>query len=209
MLGCWLSVPRIAPSSRMGGHRTSRVSGGPSGSGVFQQPVSWTSMKITVGVALTCLVGALILSDASADCVFRPGRVVKVRVLRCESARPYLEAAELAKPMGRFVGLAKTSEERWPGTVLIGQVSWELRLVPARSGTGIDGVTAEARWARVEENTRLWLKGVAAHVCSPKDPTEVLDLWVHPPCCDLVPPYAACLADMDYGEPMSKEIGAL
>src|SRR5687767_14842060 len=40
MFGCWLSVPRIAPSSRMGGHRTSRVSGGPSGSGVFQQPAN-------------------------------------------------------------------------------------------------------------------------------------------------------------------------
>lgn len=165
-------------------------------------------MKTTSAV-YTWLAAALMFADASADCVYRPGRVVKVHVLRCESARPYLEAAESAKPMGRFTGLAKTSEERWPGTVLIGQVTWELRLVPSRSGTGIAGVTAEERWARVQENTRVWLKGVASEVCSPKNPSQALDLWVHAPCCDTHPPYTACLADMDYGEAMLPEIRAL
>src|SRR5262245_10219406 len=167
--------------------------------------VSWTTMRITHAV-FAIVAMAVLVSEPRADCgPFTPGRLVKLSVLRCESARPYLEAAAAAKAIKGFGDLAKSSEEKYPGTVMVGTVKWELRLKPALVQPEGSSITAEPQWTRVVENARVWLQG-ASDLCRETKPNQVVELWVHAPCCDLLPPQSACLADMDIAESLPQFI---
>jgi hypothetical protein len=136
-------------------------------------------------VAFLIVVDAL-SQHARASCVFTPGRVVRATVVRCESARPYLEAADRAHPYapplrvedgrvvtGPPVDRAKLSEQESPGTILVLRVTSELNLLPAKSTL------------------------------------DSMELWLHSPCCDLVPALGACLATIDLGEPLPADIKEL
>lgn len=156
-----------------------------------------------------------------ASCLFTPGRVVKASVLRCESAAPYLQAADRATPYtpprmdgGRLVtgppiDLAKLSEDNSPGTIIVLSVTSELGLDPAFSPRGIHGVHAERAWRSVVEHARVWWQGPADTCKEAPSAHTMVELWLHAPCCDLVPPLGACLAGIDVGSPVPEDIQKL
>jgi hypothetical protein len=169
-------------------------------------------------VAFLIVVDAL-SQHARASCVFTPGRVVRATVVRCESARPYLEAADRAHPYapplrvedgrvvtGPPVDRAKLSEQESPGTILVLRVTSELNLLPAKSTRGITGLHADRAWRDVVEYTRVWWRG-PSDICSKT--LDSMELWLHSPCCDLVPALGACLATIDLGEPLPADIKEL
>jgi len=174
----------------------------------------------------TRLASLLILAVAlgrpvEAKCLYAPGRVVKASVLRCESAAHYLQAADGAMPYapprmegGRLVpgppvDLAKLSEEKSPGTILVLNVTNELGLEPALSPRGIKGVHAERAWRSVVEYARVWWQGSAEACNQLPSPPSTVELYLHAPCCDLEPPLGACLAGIDLGSPVPEDIQAI
>jgi hypothetical protein len=170
--------------------------------------------------SLLILVAAL-GRPVEASCLFTPGRVVRATVLRCESAAPYLQAADRASPYtpprmegGRLVtgppvDLAKLSEEKSPGTILVLNVTSELGLEPALSPRGINGVHAERAWRSVVEHARVWWQGTAEACNQLPSPPSTVELYLHAGCCDLEPPLGACLAGIDLGSPVPEDIQAI
>lgn len=154
-------------------------------------------MKVVSASAFVLVAGAA-ACPAMASCVFTPGRVVQATIVRCESARPYLESAAAVK---------QSSEDGREGTILIANVQWELRLAPALSGSGISGVKSEREWIRVVEHATLWWNGPSATCTSQVG--SLVTLWVHAPCCDLWPPAGACLGDLDHADPPTTDIQQL
>ena len=149
---------------------------------------------------------------AHATCFNKPGKLVRANVLRCESALPYLKAGSDAlswrerqlpgAPPGPVVDLAAISEDGNPGTVLVVAVYWELALTSdARTGS----IRADGKWGSVQEHAILWWNGQPGS-CPTVEKAASLDLYVYFPCCDLVPPMGACLADLDKVEPAPKEM---
>ena len=174
-------------------------------------------MKLaTAAIAPVLLIITTYPVDAS--CVFVPGRVVRGFVLRCERAAPYLEAASAAKPyrqpiavtedgvtLGPPIDLAEISESKYPGTIVVMQLHSELRLRPVSAIRGIKDVRSDGKWTDVHEHGSFWWHG-SATACARSKQGETVELWVHPPCCDTLPSMAACLADMDYAEPVPDDL---
>lgn len=169
-------------------------------------------------IATTAALFALALVPAEASCPFRPGRVVEAVILRCESAAPYLELASAAKPYreiasytdgklkwGPVIDLARISEEKYPGTIVVAMLQSELRLVPASTGRGIKHVRPDGGWSAVQEHGRFWWNA-PSNFCEPSNRGDTVELWVHRPCCDTLPHMAACLADMDYAGPVPDSV---
>jgi len=107
------------------------------------------------------------------------------------------------------LALAKLSEEKSPGTILVLNVTNELGLQPALSPRGINGVHAERAWRSVVEYARVWWQG-SADICNkPPSTPATVELYLHAPCCDLEPPLGACLAGIDLGSPVPEDIQAI
>jgi hypothetical protein len=165
-------------------------------------------MKRIGTIFLLCL---LATAPSLADCGFVPGKVVKGYAVRCDDPEPYLEAAHQDQPTigNRDEGIAQKAgflEGTSPETILVVMVQWELRLKPLVSNRGTEGIQADKTWKQVIEHRRVWRKERPSYCEAMNKPVPV-ELWVHPPCCDVLPPAGgACLAKLDYGDDVTEEV---
>lgn len=141
-------------------------------------------------VAASVLLALFSGDSASAMCAQPPGKLVRAKLLRCESPEPYLQSAAASKGLEFYE--SKSPSQQRPATIIVVQVEQELH---PESHHG---------WQNVHEHARYWWSG-SQEVCE-SGGRRVVELWVHATCCDTLPPYGACLADLDCAQPVPDEI---
>jgi hypothetical protein len=140
------------------------------------------------------------------------GKLVVGRFNRCESATPYLAEAlphkELLLPRvyrQDYRKLVETNQDQNPGTVILFSIWYQMKLGYDRPLGHPMEFQAESGWIDIGEIGRYWWTG-PMEFCESLRPHTPMELWVHAPCCDVLPGTGPCLADLRYAEPIPPDI---
>ena len=145
-------------------------------------------------------------TTAGATCIATPDKIQRIRVVRCEDSRAYVEAAAAAIAAEQLNGfglsrdeLVARSEKR-RGRILVAFVEKELTFEarPAKSEEAGMEVVITSPWHDVSETRRYWWADRWGRLkCDDLPRDKSVDIWASMPCCDVLPPGSACLANFD------------
>ena len=163
-----------------------------------------------------------------SSCAITPASyesIVRGSLVRCEDARPYLEASGAYEQHAKDleVALARTSPENrdillerlgdsivntdYEARVVVVEVEREIRIVPWLRGVS-DALEVRSRPQNPPEIIHYWWSG-SIEACDGAAAGSIINLWVYPPCCDVLEFAApACIVRMSYAEPTLPEMAA-